>query len=173
MTVTAAKSTPPPKKKKKQQKLVEHNPLESLFHYGYAESDVIDIFSDEERKIELKVKFRTLTPAEIRDITEFIELYEAGAAQIITEKIETLSRAVMYVNFMPLTLTPDEQSDYYNKYGKTPSPLEMARIIFQEKIKSLFIIDALYEAYSEFSAEIIAKLEIAKKKLKKKSSNSE
>ena len=164
---------PPPEKKKKEQKPAVYNPLENLFHFGYAESDVIEIFSDKENNIELKVKFRTLTPTEIRDITELTELYQSDTSQIITEKIETLARAIMYVNYMPLTLPPDEQQIYYNNYGKMPSPIDMARVILQEKIKSIFIIDALYNAYAEFAENIIKQLESAKKKLGMKSQNSE
>jgi len=173
MTINATVSDPPEKKTKQHESLVTNDPLDNLFHFGYTESDVIEIFSDKEKNLELKAKFRTLTPTEIRDITEFIELYNAGAAQLITEKIETLARAIMYINYMPLILTPDERQDYYNKYGKEPSPIEMAKIILQEKIKSIFIIDALYEAYSEFAQGVIKKLEKAKKKLTKKSINTE
>lgn len=169
MTTAPEQSLPPENKKEnKKQSKIAFNPLENLFNFGYAESDVIEIFSDEENKLELKVKFRTLTPTEVRDITEFIELYNSDTSQIITEKIETLARAIMYINYMPLTLTPDEQQAYYTRYGKSPSPIEMARTILQEKIKSIFIIDALYNAYSEFSQEVISKLEEAKKKLKVK-----
>jgi hypothetical protein len=173
MTISPQVADIPVKKKNQQKEPIGYSPLESLFHFGYAESPVIDIFSDEESNVELKAKFRTLTPTEIRDITEFIELYDAGASQVITEKIETLARAVMLVNYVPLILPPDEQQAFYDKHGKSPSPLEMARMILQEKIKSMFIIDALYEAYAEFSQSIIEKLEKAKKKLKTKSANSE
>jgi hypothetical protein len=118
--------------------------------------------------LELKAKFRTLTPLEVRDITELVELYNADTAQIVTERIETLARAILYINYMPLTLPPDEQQAYYTKHGKNPSPLEMAKIILEEKIKSMFIIDALYTAYMEFTSDIFDKLEEAKKKLKTK-----
>jgi hypothetical protein len=160
---------PPPKKEAKEPK---YDPLESLFYYGYAESDVIEIYKDEESSLELKAKFRTLTPIEVRDITELIGLYNADAAQTITEKIETLARAILYINYMPLILSPDEQQKYYDRYGKNPSPLEMSKIILEEKIKSMFIIDALYTAYVEFANDVFEKLEEAKKKLGKKQPNS-
>jgi hypothetical protein len=170
MTISATVSNPPEKTTKQEQ--VSHDALFNIFNFGYAESDVIEVFSDPENKLELKVKFRTLTPTEVRDVTEFIELYSATTAQVITEKIETLARAIMYVNYMPLILQEGERQVYFDTYGKNPSPLEMARIILQEKIKSPVIIEALYNAYSEFAEGVIKQLEKAKKKLMKKSKSS-
>jgi hypothetical protein len=45
MTVTP-EAIPPPKEETKQP---NYNPLESLFYFGYAESDVIEIYKDEEK----------------------------------------------------------------------------------------------------------------------------
>lgn len=171
MTISATTSETPTKNEK-QEPAHPHDALSNLFNFGYAESGVIEIFSDKENALELKAQFRTLTPTEVRDITEFTELYNASTARIITEKIETLARAIMYINYMPLILAEDERQVYFDKYGRNPSPLDMARIILQEKIKSVFIIEALYDAYSEFAEKIIKQLEKAKKKLMKKSENS-
>jgi hypothetical protein len=96
---------------------------------------------------------------------EVSQYYQSGPAQIITERMETLARAIISINHMPLTLTNKEQQDYFDKFGKNPSPLDMARIIFTEKIKSIVILDALYESYVEFADGITEKLEEAKKKL--------
>jgi hypothetical protein len=67
---------------------------------------------------------------------------------------------------MPLILTDKERDELQNKLRHAPSPLDMARAVIQEKIRSLVIIDALYDAYSEFLEEINKKFEFIKKKRK-------
>ena len=142
----------------------EYHPLESLFYLGYAESSVIEVYKDD--NIELKVKFRTITPAEIRDITEAVDNYSSQAAQIVTERIETLARSIISINYMPLVLTKDEQQAFFDEYKRQPSPLEMAQKVLREKIKSMLVIDSMYEKYIEFSNGIMTQFEEAKKKLK-------
>lgn len=141
----------------------ELHPLESLFYLGYAESPVIEVYKDD--KVELKVKFRTLTPTEIRDITESVDNYSSQAAQLVTERIETLARTVISINYMPLVLSKDDQQKFYDEHKRQPSPLEMALIVIKEKIRSMMVIDALYEKYIEFSNKIMTDFDEAKKKL--------
>jgi hypothetical protein len=160
----------PPKPPKDQKDLpeelsLEFHPLENLFYLGYAESPIIEVFKED--TVELKVQFRTLTPLEIRDITEAISLYDSSPAQMITERIETLARSIISINHMPLILTTKERQEFYEKNGRNPSPLEMSKIILQEKIRSMVVIDAIYEKYLEFSDSILNDLE----KIKKKSNN--
>jgi len=153
------------KVKKQTKRVEEYHPLASLFYLGYAESDPITVFEDKEQNLELIVKFRTLMPHELRDISEKSALYESGSARIITEQLETLARAIMSINHLPLTLPNHEQQEYFEKYKKNPSPLDMAVIVLTYKIKSLIVIDALYGAYSTFASKIVDKVEEAKKKL--------
>jgi hypothetical protein len=139
----------------------ERNPLESLFYFGYAESDNIIVFQKDD--LELKVQFRTLTPLELRDVFEKMQQFESPYAQHITERIETLARAIVHINHMPLILTEKERQEYFDKNGDNPSPLKMARYILREKIMSMAVIDALYSAYIKFSDETMEKIKEAKK----------
>jgi len=148
--------------KAKEKALTEIHPLESLFSLGYAESPHIEIYRDD--TVELKAKFRTLTPLEIRDVTEEITKFFSPTGQTITEQIETLARSVQFVNYMPLILTKDDQQKFFDDNKRMPSPLEMARIVLRDKIKSLTVLNAMYETYLEFSNEIVKKFEEAKKK---------
>ena len=83
---------------------IEHNTefyaFEQLFFMGYAESDQIVIYKDD--KHEFIVKFRTLTPNELRDIIESAHKFTTVGAQAITEKLETLSRVIVTINHTPL-----------------------------------------------------------------------
>lgn len=151
-----------PTKAKAKEQLAELHPLESLFVLGYAESPQIEIYKDD--KVELKAKFRTLTPLEIRDITEEITKFFSPTGQTITEQIETLARAVQFINYMPLILTREDQQKFFDENKRMPSPLEMARIILRDKVKSVTVLNALYETYVEFSNEVVKKFDEAKKK---------
>ena len=140
----------------------EIHSLESLFYLGYAESQPVVIYKDD--KNELKVKFRTLTPAETRDVNEEITKYFSPHGQAVTEQIESLARAIVWINYMPLVLTREEQNKFFEDNKRNPSPLEMARIILRDKIKSLDIMNSMYKAYLEFQDGVSKELEDAKKK---------
>jgi len=140
--------------------------LEDLFYLGYANSDKIIIYKDPDKNIEINATFRTLTPAEHRDIFEYLENFNSMEAKIIAEKMEILARAVRTINDMPLVLDAGERKQYKDVYGHDPSSLEQARYIIVERIKSVQVIDALYEAYNEFVTEVRKSFEDVKKKLK-------
>jgi hypothetical protein len=137
------------------------HPLANIFTLGYVESEPLEIFKSD--KVELIAKFRTLTPSEFREIMEESNRYDSAAAQLITERTETLARCVVSINHMPLLLTNADQEGFHKKYGRMPSPLDMARIILNEKINSMVVLDALYEKYMEFNDSVIEKLENLKK----------
>ncbi len=143
--------------------------LEELFSVGYAKSGDILIYEDT-NGLSFSVQFRTLTPCEYRDIAEVLTYYRSTHAQILTEKIETLARAIVYINHMPLLLDPKERKDYEEKNKVPPTSLEQARIILYEKIKSGAVIDLLYEKYSEFIEKVAKSFEDIKKKLNSPSS---
>ena len=145
---------------------VEHNAeyyaFEQLFFLGYAESDPITIYKD--NKHEFVVKFRTLTPNELRDVIESARKFETIGAQAITEKLETLARVIITINHTPLVLTQKEQQEYYEKNSEHPSSLTMARIILHDKIKSMEIVELMYDKYMNFQMKINERFEEAKKK---------
>jgi hypothetical protein len=140
--------------------------LEDLFYLGYTSSNRITIYEDEEKGVIINATFRTLTPTENRDVFEAVSRFNSIGGQSVTERIETLARAIKTINDMPLTLESDEKEEYHKKHGKDPSPLEQARIILFDKIKSIHVIDALYEAYMEFKSGIEIGFDDVKKKLK-------
>jgi len=142
----------------------ELNILESMFYLGFSQSPVIEIYND--GKVELKAKFRTLMPIELREIMEEKENYTSSIAQAITERMETLARAIVTINHMPLVLSKEEQDKFFEDNKRQPSPLEMARHILRFKIRSMVVIDALYEKFIEFSNQVTATFEDTKKKLK-------
>jgi hypothetical protein len=144
------------------------HPLESLFYLGYATSPVVTIFKDDSAT--LQAQFRTLTPVELRDVLETANRFTSDGAKVITERIETLARAIVHINHMPLMLVNKDQQEFFNKYKRNPSPLDMARVILQDKIKSMVVIDALYDYYMEFVSKLLDKFEEAKKKLNPESS---
>lgn len=148
----------------------EVDPLEALFNLGYATSAPKMIYKDDTFAIE--VVFRTLTPPEMRDVYEASSQYGGLVAQTITERIETLARAIVTINHMPLILTAPEQQKFYVEKNRHPSPLEMAKVVLTEKIKSTSLIDALYEEYTEFSDKIANSFVDIKKKLKNPTSSS-
>lgn len=137
--------------------------LENLFYLGYVESKPIQLYKDD--KAELIVVYRTLTPTELRDIVEHMNKYESTMGKVITERIETLARAIVTLNHMPLILSAKERQDIHTKTGKDPSPLEMARIIMEDKIRSIMMIDLLYDGYLKFADDVSAKFSNAKKNL--------
>jgi hypothetical protein len=138
--------------------------LEDLFYIGHTESEKIVIYKDEKGK-KITVTFRSLTPTEIRAIFEAADQFDSVGGRAVTEKIETLSRAITSINDMPLVLDPKEREEFHGKYNRDPTPLEQARHIFLNKVKSLHMINALYEAYEDFQSKITAHFEDVKKKL--------
>lgn len=148
----------------------EPNYLESMFYLGYAESEDLTVYKDEKQS--LVVKFRTITPPEMREILELSGTCDAVAARVITERIETLARSIIHINNMPLIWTTAEREDFYSKEKRHPSPLEMARDILWNKIKSIVVIDTLYEAYVKFSTKVEESFEDIKKKLNNPPSSS-
>lgn len=150
--------------KKDVQPFTEINFLENIFYLGFVESEPTTVYKDE--KVELIVVFRTLTPSEVRDIVEYMNKFESSMGKIITERIETLARAIVTINHMPLVLSAREQEDFSKKNnGRNLSPLEMARIIVEEKIRSIKLIDVLYDAYIAFADSVYKKFDDAKKNL--------
>ena len=119
--------------------------IEDLFSIGYTKSENIVVYKNEEKNVEIVTQFRTLTPLELREISEILNQFGSFSAQLITEKIETLARSIVHINNMPLVLDINERDEHEKKFGKAPSALEMARKIIAEKIKSPHIIDMLYE----------------------------
>jgi hypothetical protein len=138
--------------------------LEDLFTVGYARSEEYKLYEDD-NGLEFCVQYRTLTPSELRDIAEVLGNYRSVPAQIWTEKIETLARAITFINKMPLILDTKDRKDYEDKNKTSLSSLEQARIILYEKIKSPFVINLLFEKYQDFSSSIANSFEEIKKKL--------
>ena len=110
--------------------------LEDLFYLGYTKSEKICIYKDE--KTEINVVFRTVTPTELRDVFERSEKFDSLGAQSITEKIEILCRSIVTINDMPLLMDPKEKEDFHSKYDRDPTPLEQARYLLFNKVKSIF-----------------------------------
>jgi hypothetical protein len=141
----------------------EFNLLERLFYVGYAESEPILVYKNGDD--EVSAVFRTLLPSELRDIVERMNKFESMMGKVITERIETLARAIVSINHMPLVWSTREQNEFLEKNKRNASPLEMARHIIEEKFKSIMMIDAFYDAYIKFSDSITQKFEDAKKNL--------
>lgn len=139
--------------------------LEDLFYLGYASSNRIVIYKDNQGN-EYTAKFRTLTPIELRSIFETSSRFASMEAQDITNKIEILARATTHINDMPLILTTKDRDDFFQKYKKEPTPLDQARFILTEKISSIHMLNLLYEAYAEFSDTIRTEFEDIKKNLR-------
>lgn len=140
--------------------------FENLFSIGYTVSDPYIIYHDEEKGLKIEAIFRTLTPSELREVYDICNRFESYGAKDITEKIEVLARGVATLNGMPLVLDPKEREDFKKRIGRDPSPLEQARIIFIDKLKSPDMLDALWEVYEEFRNGIKADFEEIKKKLR-------
>lgn len=138
--------------------------LEDLFLIGSATSNVYTIYKDDKGKF-ITVQFRSLQPTEIMAVADAVERHNSPLGKYIAEEIETLARAIKYVNGMPLILNTQERDAYAKEYKREASPLEMARVILHDKIKSPHILDAMYEAYGEFIKGIQESFEDIKKKL--------
>lgn len=136
--------------------------FEQLFLVGYAESEPKVIYKKDDHEITIRV--RTLTPNELRDVIEAAQKFQTMGAQAITEKLETLARAITTVNNAPLILTQKEQQEYFEKHREHPSSLTMARIILHDKIRSIDMINHMYDVYMDFVTQISEKFEEAKKK---------
>lgn len=153
----------PPKKKFELSQIAV---LEDLFYLGFSKSEKMIVYKDEVKNLEINVVFRTLTPSEHRDIWESLSKFSSFGAQAITEKMEILSRAIVTLNDMPLVLDNKDKEEFNKRFSRDPSPLDQARFIIIEKIKSKELIDLLYEAYEAFSKNIIKNFDDIKKKLK-------
>jgi hypothetical protein len=138
--------------------------LEDLFLLGYTTSNAYTIYKDE--KFEIRVQFRTVLPYELREIANLVHLHSSPLAQIITEQLETLARAIVTINGFPLILSNHEREEFKARNRRDPSPLDQARIILTEKVKSEHILDAMWDAYREFTQEIAKNFDDVKKKLK-------
>jgi len=136
--------------------------LEDLFYLGYTTSDKINIYKKD--KSEINVIFRTITPVEHRDIFEYMTNFSSTEARLIVEKMEILARAIKTINDMPLVLDVSERERFKKDHDRDPSPLDQARHIVSEKIKSVYVIDALFEAYTKFVDEVRESFEDIKKK---------
>ena len=145
--------------------------LEDLFLIGSTKSNVYTIYKDDSGQ-QITVQFRSLQPTEIMDVAEAVARHVSVEAKYITEELETLARAIMYVNGMPLILNEKEREDFFKANKKQASPTEMARIILYDKVKSEHILDAMYEAYKEFIKGIQIDFEEVKKKLMNPASSS-
>lgn len=143
---------------------VEIAVLEDLFYIGYITSKKITIYEDNEKGTKIDAVFRTLMPAEFRDIFEIVGKYDTFQAQEITNHIETLSRAIKTINDMPLVLDTKEKEEFKNKYDREPSPLDQAREILTNKIHSVQVVDALFDAYQKFYDDIKTQFDELKKK---------
>lgn len=153
----------PPKEENKPDP-IEVAVLEDIFYLGYTVSKKINVYEDKEKGIKIDTVFRTLMPAEFRDIFEVTGKYDTFQAQEITTRIETLARAIQTINDMPLTLSTKEKGDFKEKYDREPSPLDQAREILTNKIRSVQVVDALYEEYQKFYDGVKAQFEDLKKK---------
>jgi hypothetical protein len=144
--------------------------LEDMFYIGYVNSKPYIIYKDGDK--EIVVQYRTLVPHELRVIAEEVHKYTSPLGQLYTEQIEILARAIVRINNMPLVFNVADREDWIRRYAKHPTPIEMARVILLEKIKSEHILDALFDGYKEFSSEIQVHFEDIKKKLKNPTSSS-
>jgi len=143
---------------------VEISILEDIFYLGYTTSKKITIFNDEEKKIKVNVVFRTLMPVEFRDIFETVGKYDTYQAQEIVNIIETLARSIQTINDMPLALDQKDKEDYEKLNKKAPTPLDQAREILTNKIKSAQVLDALFEEYNKFYDGVKEQFKDIKKK---------
>lgn len=147
---------------------LELSTLEDIFELGYANSKKIDIYND--GKVKISATFRTLTHNEVKDVFEQSNKYTTLAAQTMAERVETLARAIKTINDMPLHLSTLEREEFRKEYNRDPTPVEQAKVTLVKKIKSHLVIDALYEAYIEFSSKIEKEFVDIKKKLKNQTS---
>ena len=140
--------------------------FESLFRKGYTVSPDVVVFTDKETDLDLIARFRTLTPVELREIFEEVYKFNSPVGQTVTEQLETLARTVVTLNGSPLAMSKVEVDEFFSKNDRYPSPLEMARYVMQDKIRSVVIIDALFSKYVEYAEEVIKNFEDLKKNSK-------
>ncbi|MFA5132672.1 MAG: hypothetical protein WC444_05120 [Candidatus Paceibacterota bacterium] len=140
--------------------------IEDLFRVGYTESGDIVVFRDESKEIEITARFRTLTPTEIRDVEEIVSKYESAGAKGVMQGVETLARAIIHINGRPLILPTNEVEELKKQIGREPDRLDQAREILHNKVRSWYVLDAMFDAYQEFTAELDGYFEGLKKKLK-------
>ena len=145
--------------------------IEDIFVLGYTRSDIIKVYSDEKTGMEITVQFRTLTHTEIKDVCEALYGLRHTLSQVIVEKIETLARAIVTLNGSPLILDEHDRENFAKLYKHEPTSLDMAKYVLIEKIKSILVINALYEAYEEFLGNVTKQFEDIKKKLKNQDSS--
>lgn len=139
--------------------------LDDLFNLGYTTSDDVLVYESEGTTI--VAQFRTLVPAEMREVHESVGSFRSMGAQFITEQIELLSRGVVRINNMPLILDQHDREELASKLNKADlTPLEQARYIFLNKIRSKPVLDMLYDKYMEFIQSVEKEFEEVKKKLK-------
>lgn len=145
--------------------------LEDIFLLGYTKSGPVVLFSQEKdgRKTALTAEYRTLLPAEIRDIFEEVNHYQSFLGQLVTEEIETLARAIVTINGMRLVLDQTDREalakEMRDRNLPTPTPLSEARYILMHKIKSPMVIDMLFEGYKKFADQVKNTFDDIKKKL--------
>lgn len=151
-----------------QEEQVVSSILEDIFYLGYATSEEMTVFEGEKdgKSIKIVAKFRTLMPAEIRDIFEEVQKYTSGLGQYATEQIETLARAIVQINGMRMVMDHTERAKMMDELRvKETTPLQEARYILTKKIRSAYMLDLLYEKYREFVDKVRDEFEKSKKKL--------
>ena len=142
--------------------------LEDMFSLGYAKSGEVVVYEGEQagKTIKITAEFRTVLPAEIRDIFEEVQKYPSFLGGFVTEQIETLARALIKINGMRLALDQNDRTDMLKELDTTSiTPLNEARYILIKKIKSVHVLDALYDSYKKFIDTVRQKFEDSKKKL--------
>lgn len=143
--------------------LADFSIFEGLFTKGYTVSKPINVIHSPEENLDLIVVYRTLEPIELRDIFEEVAKYTSNVGQTVTEQLETLARAIVTINSQPLAMNKTEVDQFYESNKRYPSPLEMARFVIKNKIKSIPVIDALYGEYITYSKSVIEQFEKLKK----------
>lgn len=144
--------------------LADFSIFEGLFTKGYTTSPPIKVLNSPEENLDLIVVYRTLEPTELRDIFEEVSKYKSNVGQTVTEQLETLARAIVTINGMPLSMSKPEVDQFHAAHNRYPSPLDAARFVVKNKIKSIPVVDALYNSYIEYAESVIKKFEELKKK---------
>lgn len=139
--------------------------LQDVFALGYARSQERVLLKDEAANLSVRVVYRTLIPAEVRDIYEVIGKYNSVLGQLITEQIETLARSVESINGMALQLPRNDCMQLAQELKvESPSPLQQARYVLTHKVKSAHLLDTIWVGYKDFVTEVDAQFEEIKKK---------
>lgn len=145
--------------------------LEDIFLLGYAKSEPMHLFTQEKdgQTLKLVAEYRTLLPAEIRDVFEDVQRYQSFLGQLVTEQIETLARGIVQINGMRLALDQTDRAALVKEFRDSdqphPTPLAEARYILTHKIKSPMVIDLLFEGYKKFTNKVKDAFDDVKKKL--------